>query len=312
LKCLVKEAAAHRRDHLENLAEICALREDKEKSQILKHLIKAKDIKAMYAKLRAICNNRSKQGISKLEVPTNPHDDPKTCQHWRTMDLPDKILSLLCQPNQAHFGQADGTPFAVLGTLKEDFDFEGATQTSNLVLEGDYTNDETNAITSAVIKFARKRTTLDATSWSITEHEFLGKIKNWNESTSTSPSGVNLSHYHALWRPFNKPLDSQEGLQLATIQALLLKSRVALINYALRTGYVYDRWKDVVKVMILKEPNNHKIHQLRVIHLYKADYNLILGVKWHTALHHAEDNSLLNPFNYGSWPRPTILSWLKK
>jgi hypothetical protein len=118
-------------------------------------LIKAEDIKAMDAKLRAIRNNRSKQGISKLEVPTNPHDDPKTCQHWRTVDLPDKILSLLRKRNQAHFGQAKGTPFT-LGTLKEDFDFEGATQTSNLVLEGDYTNDETDAITSAVIKFARK------------------------------------------------------------------------------------------------------------------------------------------------------------
>jgi hypothetical protein len=132
LKCLLKEAASHRCDHLENLSAICTLHEDKERSQILKHLIKAEDIKAMYAKLRAIGNNCSKQGISKLKVPTNLHDDPKTCRQWRTVDLPDKILSLLCKRNQAHFGQAEGTPFT-MGTLKEDFAFEGATQTSNLV-----------------------------------------------------------------------------------------------------------------------------------------------------------------------------------
>jgi hypothetical protein len=32
--------------------------------------------------------------------------------------------------------------------------------------------------------------------------------------------------------------------------------------------------------LIKKEPGNTKIHQLRVIHLYKADYNLILRIFW--------------------------------
>jgi hypothetical protein len=31
-------------------------------------------------------------------------------------------------------------------------------------------------------------------------------------------------------------------------------------------------------------------------------YGCLLGVKWRTALHHAEDNNLLNPSNYGSRP----------
>jgi hypothetical protein len=184
LKTIVRAAAAHRRDHLENLAEICALREDKAKSKILKQLIQAEDIKAMYAKIRALRKNQSRQGITKLEVPLNPTDDPKTCRQWRTVDLPDKILALLRKRNQDHFGQAEGTPFTV-GTLKQDFDFEGSTQTSEMVLEGTYTNAETDKITSAVIAFARKHTTLNARSWRLTEAEFIGKIKNWNESTST-------------------------------------------------------------------------------------------------------------------------------
>jgi hypothetical protein len=119
---------------------------------------------------------------------------------------------------------------------------------------------------------------MNSRGWRITENEFIGKIKNWKESTSTSSSGINLSHYHALWRPFDAPVKSPLGVQLAQTQAFLIKARVTLINYALQTGYVYDRWKDVVNVMILNEPNNHKIHRLRVIHLYEADYNLILGV----------------------------------
>jgi hypothetical protein len=188
LKKTVKEAAAHRRDHLENLAEIYALREDKEKSAILKYLIKSEDIKAMYAKIRAIRKHQSRQGITKLEVPVNPDDDPKTCTQWRTVDLPDEILLLLRKRNQSHFGQAEGTPFTV-GKMRQDFDFEGAKETSKLVLEGDYTNEETNRITSAVIKFARKHTRMNSRGWRITENKFIGKIKNWKESTSTSPSG---------------------------------------------------------------------------------------------------------------------------
>ena len=39
-----------------------------------------------------------------------------------------------------------------------------------------------------------------------------------------------------------------------------------------------------------------------MIHLYEADYNLILGVKWCDALHHAEDNQLLSESQYGSRP----------
>ena len=299
LKKIVKAAAEHRREHLEDLAEIYALREDKEKSVLLKYLIKAEEIKAMYAKIRAIRKNQSKQGISALQVPADPDDDPKTCTQWRTVDLPEEILELLRKRNQAHFGQAEGTPFT-LGTMRQAFDFTGSSHTSELVLNGEYTNDETDAITSALIRFSKKHTALDTQSWRITEADFLGKIRKWKESTSTSPSGVNLSHYHALWRPFDKDPSSPEGITLATIQAYMVTTRVTLINYALRTAYVYERWKDVVNVMILKEPNNNQIHRLRVIHLYEADYNLILGVKWRDALHQAEDNQLLNESQYGS------------
>jgi hypothetical protein len=52
--------------------------------------------------------------------------------------------------------------------------------------------------------------------------------------------------------------------------------------------------------MILKEANNHKIHRLRVLHLYEADYNLILRVKWRQLMRHAEANHTLNEGQYGS------------
>lgn len=58
----------------------------------------------------------------------------------------------------------------------------------------------------------------------------------------------------------------------------------------------------VVNMMIPKEDNNWKIHRLQVIHLYEADCNLILGVKWRDGLHYLVDNRLLNESMYGSRP----------
>jgi hypothetical protein len=74
------------------------------------------------------------------------------------------------------------------------------------------------------------------------------------------------------------------------------------LEYALINGYSYQRWKKVVNIMIEKEPGNPKIHRLRVIHLYEADYNLVLGIKWRQLVHHCEDNKLLHPSLYGARP----------
>ena len=54
--------------------------------------------------------------------------------------------------------------------------------------------------------------------------------------------------------------------------------------------------------MILKQPGNHKIHRLRVIHLYEHDYNLLLAVKWCSLIHHCVHTKKFNPGQYGGLP----------
>ena len=58
--------------------------------------------------------------------------------------------------------------------------------------------------------------------------------------------------------------------------------------------------------MLQKDHNNPRIHRLRIIHIYEADYNLLLAVKWRQALHHAEDQMLLNDGLYGSRPGRSV------
>jgi hypothetical protein len=64
-------------------------------------------------------------------------------------------------------------------------------------------------------------------------------------------------------------------------------------------GYYFNRWHQVVNAMIEKEPGDPRIHRLRVIHLYEADYSLTLGIQFRQLMHHCEDNQFLNPGCYG-------------
>lgn len=97
-------------------------------------------------------------------------------------------------------------------------------------------------------------------------------------------------------------IDDPQRNEIIGKQQMLLQATVQLLNYALRHGYSFHRWSKIVNVMLQKDPGNPRIHRWRIIHIYEADYNLLLAVKWRQALHHAEDQRLLNEGLYGSHP----------
>ena len=148
-----------------------------------------------------------------------------------------------------------------------------------MVLEGDYSCDKLDNLTSLLLHHFSRRQQLDTLPSQMTTSDLLDALAVWNEGTSTSPSGMNLGHYHAMFRRHDYIADSAEAKAFETKQGQLVQAQLALINYALRFNHSFDRWKTIVKVMIQKEPGNSKIHRLWVIHIYEADYNLLLGVK---------------------------------
>jgi len=170
-----------------------------------------------------------------------------------------------------------------------------------LILDG---NDSTTSISEAatlLIQHLQRRTTETVPS-RISNDDILGKLRNWKENTTTSPSGLHLGHYHCAWKkPKMHPGDPQLEV-IETQQKQLLQATTSLLNYAIKFGYVYHRWTKVVNVMLQKDPGNPRIHRLRIIHLYEADYNLLLAVKWRQGMYKAESKKLLNDGLYGSRP----------
>ncbi len=138
----------------------------------------------------------------------------------------------------------------------------------------------------------------------MTLDEVSRKFRNWKESTSTSSiTKRHLGHYQLLTRLVD--LDKEDGEPDDAVENAkkILKAHFLIILTATKFGISLTRWQNVVNSLIVKEPGNPKIHRLRVIHLYEADYNLILGLFWARKLvPNAEDNRLFNSSCYGSRP----------
>ena len=93
-------------------------------------------------------------------------------------------------------------------------------------------------------------------------------------------------------------------------------TRIHLMNYAIKWNYSYTRWQKIVTLMILKEPGNIKIHRMRMLHLYEADFSALLGIKWRDMTFEMCSRKFLHDGLYGSVPNkschdPVILSELQ-
>jgi hypothetical protein len=177
--------------------------------------------------------------------------------------------------SQRHFGQAQGTQFTTI-TFTTQIDWAASTETSSkLILNGDFNSAKLSNLQALLLKHCCSPY-LDSLSLYIMPAEFISKFKRWDENMSTSPLGLHLGHYKALVLRNDADLDTEEGKALDEKRNDLICAHVAMINYSLKHSYSFKQWKNVVNVMIKKEPGKSKVHRLRVIHIYEADHNFLL------------------------------------
>ena len=315
VRTIVKDAVRRRREELQRRAQEYASAtnaDDRSLAQAMRNIRKKEEIQEMFTRLRGIRGKMKAEGITTVKVPRNDEEDPKTCKDWIEVDAPEEVEDAIRERNKKHFGQAEGTPFTK-SPFKEQLDFTALTRTAELILEGNYDTSDCNKILASVVSHLKKAP-VPETAVLITEDEMRKKLKLWPEKTTTSPSGLHLGHWKALIANHThshvttKDREKQERKQdLDAKQDTLFQARLSLMNYATKWGYSYKRWQEVVNTMILKAPGDIRIHRLRVIHLYEADYNLLLAVKWRAALHQSEDAGVLNDGQYGSRPHRQAL-----
>ena len=284
---------------------------DKAQSQKLRQIQKAEDLNQLFKKLKAVRKTDTRKGVTRIEIPIHPTTDPKTCTEWRQIDVPTEILQHLQTRNRTHFGQAHGSPFTV-SPLIDQLGFRGDGDAADNILRGSYDATGLDDNVALLIQHLQQSEAMEAleTRPTISEQEYAGKLRVWRESTSTSPSGMHLGHYKALIARHaysdiesDKLEETEQRDEWNHMQSCLLRLHVQQMNYALERGYAYRRWRKVINTILFKDPDNVRIHRTRVIHIYEADYNLMLGIKWRIALYQAEALRELNDGQYGSRPR---------
>jgi hypothetical protein len=309
LKAIRLEAQLERDRYLQEKAATYAMTEDTDKAKIIHRILRAENLRRTYRKLRTIRNlDAGSNGLSSLKVPKSVsvtdtealRSLPDTPDFWETVTLPTAIEKLLLKRNQHHFGQADGTPFT-RPPLQAAIGYKSDGYAAEMILKGQINFASINEATALVIKHLQSRTaqTLDG---QLTQSQIREKINKWKESTTTSPSGIHLGHYRCMCKHLPDDPNTEASEQILAKQQKLLQATTTLLNYSLRFGYTFERWKTVVNILLQKDINNPRIHRLRVIHIYEADYNLLLAIKWRQAMHYAEDRNLLNDGLYGSRP----------
>jgi hypothetical protein len=91
-----------------------------------------------------------------------------------------------------------------------------------------------------------------------------------------------------------------EAINTKDMAAQLLKMIHGLASSAARYGFYLHRWIHVMHIMIYKKPGCIELDKLRVIHLFEADFNLMIGILFgRRAMYHQVAKKLLNQAQYG-------------
>jgi hypothetical protein len=262
-----------------------------------------------WKRIHFLQGNNLKGQFSQVEVPTtwpstedeflqNDIENPRTCTDWKTIDDPSEMEFYLQMRNRRHFGQAHGTPFTV-SPLSQDINWSATSPDSEKILSGEYSPDCDDLLDGLIQSFQCKDDNAPIIPPELSLKELTSRIKIWDERTTTSPSGLHLGHLKALTARVPRTTDDEDLSPPVDIQQSLCQAQLDLINYSLKHGYSYDRWKEVVNVMIEKDPGNHRVHRLRVIHLYEADLGACYAILWKKLFAQAERRHEINPGQYG-------------
>ena len=100
-------------------------------------------------------------------------------------------------------------------------------------------------------------------------------FQRWTALPSIAASGKHLGHYKRLCMI---SLRLEQDPPIKPLADAIIDLQLQLSNVALTYGYVYDRWKKIVSVIIEKKPGLFLLEKLRTMQLFEAHYNWLLGL----------------------------------
>ena len=227
-------------------------------------------------------------GLASVDVPVIGDDGE--VKGWTLITEPGDLHKVVAKRNRTHLNQASATP---LGHSRgyQLFHREEHHDTARKVLNGElewkHPMDKVNEFVNNLARvydeeaLAKESNLINA---HITAEEFRHCLKNKKESTESSPSGRHIGHY--------KPMLGDDNL---------VNLIVAMINIGFSSGVVLERWEHKISVMLEKDKGSPKLHRLRIIQLFEADYNFLLALVFgHRLMRFAQKHCDFNESQYRS------------
>ena len=284
--------------------------ESRRKAKILRKTIAGETIRSVFQNIRHVVRPTESSTLSKLMIPATPvSTDPSTLKSayqtihstpndqilWETVVDQESIERQILRYNRESFRAASESPCGH-GVIHDALTFTSLSPASEQLLAGniptEWGTDRNNYLREFLASFAipDKARNNDIPT-SISETDILHGFKGWKESTSTSPSGRHLGHYKAIIQ-----------------HPLLLKCFTQFMNIVVSRGIAIPRWCHATNVLIEKDAGKPRIHRLRIIHLFEADFNFFLKLQWgHRLVRQAVSLDLLHDSQHGSVPRRTTM-----
>jgi hypothetical protein len=244
VRTLSRQANQLKDQHRSELAEALVNSEKIGATKALERLHRAEATKEMFARLPS-AKPKSSAGLSLIKIPYSGPLQPTVPRLGMTVTEPAAVEEHLLQRNRKHFSQAEPTDFAQ-PPLKDIFNWKGTGRTADRVLAANFeafndTNDNSiYSITSTADKILQccYRRIPEITP-GLTLPEMKGAYRNWRESTSTSPSGRHLGHFHALLKPDGLKRDSDEANDLAASRDEIWKIHHDMFEFGIQNAHCY-------------------------------------------------------------------------
>jgi hypothetical protein len=211
----------------------------------------------------------AKGGVTKVEVVIDGH----TVAYADKNDVERETMAR----NEKQFNEAAGSPFTIfplseVGVTATKFKTARLPDGTRLKMPADaFLETETILDLLQRPKPGAKPAKISSR---ISLDDFTSAIKAWKEPTSTSPSGPHLGHCKLLVKVLEDTHANPDSRQAA---GEILQLMVDIMDLASDRGFILDRWTAAVNVMIYKKPGVYLLNRLRVMHLFEADYNFIIG-----------------------------------
>jgi hypothetical protein len=269
---LCKDHYQLRDNYLQKKVEEYNARDDTTEVMNIEKLIRRERRRQDHAFIRKIIKNKRSKGLTVLEIPCPISPG----RYIRTTD-PIEIQKYLLTRNINHFGQANNTP-RCQSPIIDCFHYDGINAaTKQLILEGKIPLEIQNLSPhiDKLLDQLASGNNLPTIQTDILYEDFYKGMVKWNERTTTSPSGRHLGHYKVLTR-----LQIMNDDNTINISNLILNLYYTVCMTAANTGCSLYRWRKISTCMIEKIPGVPRIDTLRVIHLFEADFNILLKLMW--------------------------------